>query len=52
MKMFSPLEVATILKLTPRTIRNLIKRKVIKAIKIGKQWRISSIELARFTEGN
>ena len=52
MKFFTPLEVANILQLTPRTIRNLIKRKVIKAIKIGKQWRIPSIELIRFTEGN
>jgi len=52
MKFFTPLEVATILQLTPRTIRNLIKRKIIKAVKIGKQWRIPSIELIRFTSSD
>lgn len=41
-------EVAEILKVTKRTLYNFIKQGDIKAIKIGKYWRIRYIDLEKF----
>lgn len=41
-------EVASILKVTPRTIYNHIKNKSLKATKVGKYWRVRLEDLERF----
>lgn len=39
-KLYTTQEVAEILKVSDRTVRNLIKREDLKAIKVGRKWRI------------
>lgn len=41
-------EVSIILKVTPRTIYNFIKAKQLKAVKVGKYWRVSESSLQDF----
>lgn len=41
-------EVAEILQLTKRTLYNYIKADKLKAVKVGKYWRISSENLQEF----
>jgi len=51
-KYYSPTELAEILNLDPRTVRNLIKKGEIKAIKVGSQWRIGENDFETFIEEN
>jgi len=41
-------EIAGILKVTERTLYNYIKSGVLKAVKIGKYWRIKHTDLENF----
>lgn len=43
-------EVATILRVSPQTVRKLIKEKQLKAVRVGVQLRIKKEELDRFLE--
>lgn len=47
-KLYSIDEIADILKVTQRTIYNYIKSGSLKAIKIGKYWRIKHSDLEQF----
>ena len=47
-KLYSIDEIADILKVTQRTIYNYIKSGSLKAIKIGKYWRIKHTDLEQF----
>ncbi len=49
---FTTDQVAQILEMTPRTIRNFIKTKKIKAAKFGGEWRISKADLIKFMEAH
>jgi putative molybdopterin biosynthesis protein len=43
-------EVASILKISEQTVRNLIKRGELKAIRVGGQFRITQEELNRYLQ--
>jgi len=43
-------EIAEILKVTQRTVYNYIRSGSLKAIKIGKYWRVKHEDLAQFLE--
>jgi putative molybdopterin biosynthesis protein len=43
-------EVAGILKISEQTVRNLIKRKELKAIRVGGQFRITKEELDHYLQ--
>jgi excisionase family DNA binding protein len=47
-KLYTIEEVSEILKVTPRTIYNFIKSRNLKAVKIGKYWRVSEQALHEF----
>lgn len=47
---FTTEQVANILEMTPRTIRNFIKSKELRAAKFGGEWRISKPDLIAFME--
>ena len=47
---YTPEEVAEILKVTRRTIYNYIKSGDLKAVKMGKYWRVSEANLQDFIE--
>jgi excisionase family DNA binding protein len=47
-KLYTIEEIAKILKVTQRTIYNFIKSGSLKAIKIGKYWRIKHTDLQEF----
>ncbi len=49
-KLYTTEEVQNILRVTKRTLYNYIKADQIKAVKIGKRWRISEEALREFTE--
>lgn len=49
-KLYTIEEIAGILKVTRRTLYNYIKSGVLKAVKIGKYWRIKHTDLAYFIE--
>jgi len=49
-KLYTIDEIAEILKVTQRTIYNYIKSGSLKAIKIGKYWRIKHSDLEQFLE--
>ena len=51
-KYYSPTELAEILNLDPRTVRNLIKNGDIKAVKVGSQWRIGKNDFETFIKEN
>ena len=51
-KYYSPTELAEILNLDPRTVRNLIKNGDIKAVKVGSQWRIGENDFESFIKEN
>lgn len=46
-RMYSVTEVAEMLKITTLTVRRKIKDKKIRAVKMGKEWRIDERELER-----
>lgn len=47
-KYYSPLEVASILNVSPRTILNWIKKGELEALKVGRTYRISEANLNIF----
>lgn len=49
-KLYTIDEIAEILKVTQRTVYNYIKSGSLKAIKIGKYWRVRHEDLALFLE--
>jgi excisionase family DNA binding protein len=49
-KLYTIDEIAEILKVTQRTIYNYIKSGSLKAIKIGKYWRVKQSDLEQFLE--
>jgi len=49
---YTPDEVAEILKVKAKTVRDMIARKQIKALKIGREYRISEEQLQQFIEEN
>lgn len=50
-KLLSPEQAAEALGFIPETIRQWIRQKKIKAIKIGRKWRIKESDLQAFLEG-
>lgn len=51
MKVYTPQEAAVVLKLSTRTVYNLLRSGQIKARKVGNLWRISEKSLEGFLEG-
>lgn len=49
-KLYTVEEIAGILKVTERTLYNYIKSGVLKAVKIGKYWRIKHADLHNFLD--
>jgi len=49
-KLYTVEEIAGILKVTERTLYNYIKSGVLKAVKIGKYWRIKHTDLQTFID--
>lgn len=47
-KLYTVNEVSEILNVHPNTIRLWIKDKSLKAVKVGKQWRVKEIDLQGF----
>jgi excisionase family DNA binding protein len=47
-KLYTINELTTILKVTQRTVYNYIKSKNLKALKIGKYWRVRHTDLREF----
>lgn len=45
-------DAAEFLKVTEVTVRSLISEKRLRAIKIGKEWRIAQVDLLQFLEQN
>jgi excisionase family DNA binding protein len=50
LKLYTVEEVAQILKVTERTLYNYIKGGYLKAIKIGKHWRVKHSDLQDFLQ--
>ena len=44
-------QAAVALQLKRRTIANMLDRGDLRGVKIGKEWRVSRVELLRFVEG-
>jgi|Wag4MinimDraft_16_1082657.scaffolds.fasta_scaffold00037_40 excisionase family DNA binding protein len=51
-KYYSPAELADILNLDARTVRNLINNGDLHAVKVGSQWRIGEKDFENFIEEN
>lgn len=49
-KIYTLSEVAEILHLTRRTVYSYVKSKKIKAVKIGRQWRVSQEAMREFVD--
>ena len=49
---YSVAQIARILHMHPKTIQRYIREGKLRAVKIGKSWRISGHDLSRFTEEN
>jgi excisionase family DNA binding protein len=49
-KLYTIEEIAEILKVTERTLYNYIKSGVLKAVKIGKYWRIKHTDIQAFID--
>lgn len=49
-KMLTPQEVAQRLRVTPQTVRNWIREGKIKAVRVGRPWRIPESELRAILE--
>ena len=49
-KLYTVEEITTILKVTQRTLYNYIKSGALKAVKIGKYWRVKHTDLQDFLE--
>ena len=48
MKMYSVQQVAKLLDLHPKTVRRFIREGVLKAHKIGREWRVQQVDLAAY----
>lgn len=46
--MFTVHEAAELLKVKEATLRSLIKDKQLRAVKVGKEWRITEVDLTAF----
>jgi excisionase family DNA binding protein len=51
-KKFTPEQVAEFLQVSPRTILDLLRKKKIIGLKIGKEWRILQRDYEEFLEKN
>ena len=51
LKAYDLMEVAGILKVTRRTVYNMISKKKLPAIKIGKEWRVRHEDLDNLLKG-
>ncbi len=51
-KFYTTEEIAEMLRLNVQTVRNLLLDKRLGGIKIGKEWRISEEDLAKFFQEN
>jgi len=51
-KVYTPDEVAEILKVTPATIRDMLRKGKLKGTQIGRHWRVTEEEIRRFLEEN
>ncbi|OHW61240.1 helix-turn-helix domain protein [Andreesenia angusta] len=51
LKVYTLKEVEPILKVTQRTLYNYIKSGKLKAVKIGKEWRVKHSDLEDFLNG-
>jgi len=49
-KLYTIEEITDILKVTQRTLYNYIKSGSLKAVKIGKYWRVKQIDLQKFVD--
>jgi len=49
-KLYTVEEITNILKVTQRTLYNYIKSGALKAVKIGKYWRVKHTDLQDFLE--
>ena len=49
-KVYTPKEVAEILKTSERTVQEMFRSRKLKGIKVGKSWRISDEELQFFID--
>jgi len=47
----TPREAAKLLRLSTKTIRSILRRKELPAIKVGGQWRVRESELIKFIQG-
>jgi len=44
-------ETANLLRVHPRTVKSMIQRKALPALKVGSRWRVRESELAKWFEG-
>ena len=45
-------EAADLLKIKESTVRSLINNKQLRAVKVGKEWRIAQVDLENFLNAN
>ena len=45
-------DAADLLKVTEGTVRSLINSKKLRAVKVGKEWRIAEVDLINFLNSN
>jgi len=50
LKLYTIEEISEILKVTTRTVYNYIKSGSLKALKMGKYWRVTEADLLKFVE--
>ncbi|MDP2425391.1 MAG: helix-turn-helix domain-containing protein [Candidatus Izemoplasmatales bacterium] len=50
LKLYTVEEITDVLKVTQRTVYNYIKKGELKAVKIGKYWRVKLIDLQKFVD--
>lgn len=51
-KVYSVEQIAKLINMHPKTIRNFIRNGKLRAHKVGKEWRVSGHDLSVFVEGN
>jgi len=49
-KFLTPNEIAELLKVDPRTVRNWINNNKLEAVKLGNRWRIKKDDFDKFIE--
>lgn len=52
LKLYTPEEVAKILKVTPRTVRGYLRKGELKGAKIGREWRVTEEQVREFLAKN